>query len=76
MITAGIDIGSITTKAAIVDEGDVIGTRVAFTGYNANLAGRSVYEGLLDELGVDASSVEKIISTGYGETALILLTSP
>jgi len=70
MRTAGIDIGSITTKAAIVDDGSVIGTRVAFTGYNANLAGRSVYEGLLEELGVDASSVEKIISTGYGRNSV------
>ena len=40
MKTAGIDIGSITAKAAIVEDGRILGTKVAFTGYNASLAGR------------------------------------
>ncbi|HHO75323.1 MAG TPA: 2-hydroxyglutaryl-CoA dehydratase [Deltaproteobacteria bacterium] len=70
MKTAGIDIGSITAKAAIVEDGRILGTKVAFTGYNASLAGRSVYERLLDELGMDASSVMKIISTGYGRNSV------
>ena len=33
-------------------------------------AGRRVYESLLDELGMDASSVMKIISTGYGRNSV------
>ena len=44
MRTVGIDIGSITAKAAIVDDGKIIATKVIFTGYNAELAGRKVYE--------------------------------
>ncbi len=70
MITAGIDIGSITAKAAIVDNGKVVGTKVSFTGYNAERAGLGVYEALLSELGLAAASVVKIVSTGYGRNAV------
>jgi predicted CoA-substrate-specific enzyme activase len=70
MYVAGIDIGSITSKVAILKDGVVIGTRVMFTGYNAERAGRTVYEELLAELGLDASAVEKIVSTGYGRNSV------
>ncbi|MBN2254323.1 MAG: 2-hydroxyglutaryl-CoA dehydratase [Deltaproteobacteria bacterium] len=70
MYVAGIDIGSITSKAAILKDGAVMGTRVIFTGYNAERAGRMVYDELLGELGLDASAVEKIVSTGYGRNSV------
>jgi len=70
MRTAGIDIGSITTKAAIIEDGHIIGTNVAFTGYNATLAGKTIFESLLDDLSLDVSSIEKIISTGYGRNSV------
>jgi predicted CoA-substrate-specific enzyme activase len=70
MITAGIDIGSITAKAAVLSNGTVLGTRVIFTGYNAGEAGRKVFEELLEELRLDSSGVRKIISTGYGRNSV------
>jgi len=70
MITAGIDIGSITTKAAVMADGKLLGTRVIFTGYNSEAAGRRVFEELLDELRLDPSAVRKIISTGYGRNSV------
>jgi predicted CoA-substrate-specific enzyme activase len=69
MRTAGIDIGSITTKAAILDDSRILGTKVNFTGYNVELAARRVYDELLAEIGLDPSSVERIISTGYGRNS-------
>ncbi|HOO38346.1 MAG TPA: acyl-CoA dehydratase activase [Deltaproteobacteria bacterium] len=66
MRTAGIDIGSITTKAAVVEDGRIVGTNVAFTGYNATLAGKTIFESLLNDLGMEAASIDRIISTGYG----------
>jgi len=44
MRTAGIDIGSITAKAAIVEDGGILGTKIIFTGYNAEAAGVKVYQ--------------------------------
>jgi len=34
---------------------------VIFTGYNSELAGKRVYEDLLEELGMDASSAARIV---------------
>ncbi len=70
MITAGIDIGSITTKAAVMAEGKILGTRVIFTGYNAEQAGTKVYEELLKELGIEKSDIRKVVSTGYGRNSV------
>ena len=70
MITAGIDIGSITAKAAVLADGRILGTRVIFTGYNARQAGKNVFDALLRELGMKASSIEKIVSTGYGRNSV------
>ncbi|MGZ3578887.1 MAG: acyl-CoA dehydratase activase [Syntrophales bacterium] len=70
MITAGIDIGSITTKAAVMAEGKIRGTRVIFTGYNAEQAGAKVYEELLKELGIEKFDVRRVVSTGYGRNSV------
>jgi len=70
MRTAGIDIGSITAKAAVLEDGVIVGTRVGFTGYNAGLAGRKIFEELVRELGIDPGSIERIVSTGYGRNSV------
>ena len=70
MRTAGIDIGSITAKAAIFDTGKILATKVIFTGYNAELAGIKVYEEVLVQAGIDKNSIEKIVSTGYGRNSV------
>ena len=51
-------------------DGKLLGTRVIFTGYNSEAAGRRVFEELLDELRLDPSAVRKIISTGYGRNSV------
>ncbi len=71
MITVGIDIGSITAKAAILSDGRILGSKVAFTGYNAQEAGTSIYETLLRELGIEEPTIERIVSTGYGRNSVV-----
>ncbi len=66
----GIDIGSITTKAAILCDGKISGTKVIFTGYNAEEAGRKVFRELLDELGIDDADIKNIVATGYGRNSV------
>jgi len=70
MITVGIDVGSITTKAAVAKDGVVIADKVVLTGYNAQLAGERVFDEILKESRIDRSSIEKIISTGYGRNSV------
>ncbi|MEN6475940.1 MAG: acyl-CoA dehydratase activase [Syntrophaceae bacterium] len=70
MKTAGIDIGSITAKAAVLEDGVILGATVGFTGYQAEQAGRAVYEALLAELGLTTKDIDRVVSTGYGRSAV------
>ena len=70
MITAGIDIGSISAKAAIMREGVLLGARVISTGYHAELSGNKVFDEILSELGLGRKSVDRIVSTGYGRKSM------
>jgi predicted CoA-substrate-specific enzyme activase len=66
MITAGIDVGSISTKAAVMKNGLLIGDKVIPTGYNAANAGRQVFQELLAVLRLTPSDVTSVVATGYG----------
>lgn len=70
MRTAGIDIGSISTKAAILEDGKILGAHVGFTGYNAGAAGRRIFDEMLFMLGIEPSSISRIVSTGYGRNSI------
>ncbi|HPI14491.1 MAG TPA: acyl-CoA dehydratase activase [Spirochaetota bacterium] len=70
MLTVGMDIGSITTKAAVVKDGGILGTRVIFTGYNAEAAGNRALDELLQELALRREDVERIVATGYGRNSV------
>lgn len=70
MISAGIDIGSITAKAALIRDNQLIATHVIFTGYNTIDAGQKVFEELLSKAKILKNEVEAIISTGYGRNSV------
>ncbi len=70
MLTIGMDIGSITTKAAVLKDNRILGTRVIFTGYQAESAGNRVLEEILSELGIARSEVDRIVATGYGRNSV------
>ncbi len=70
MITVGIDVGSITANAAVVRDGEVISAKLILTGYNARQAGEHVFESIIQELAIDASSIARIIATGYGRNSV------
>lgn len=70
MLTVGIDVGSITAKAAVVRDGEVIADQLVLTGYNARNAGEKVFKSIIKASGIDRSSVDKIISTGYGRSSV------
>lgn len=70
MYTLGIDVGSITTKAALLKDNAVVGTKVIFTGYNVEQATRSVVEQLFDELKVKYEDLSDVWATGYGRKSV------
>lgn len=70
MYTAGIDIGSISTKAAILDGDLLLASRVIFTGYNAETAGRKVFELALTDAHLAPPDIHRIVATGYGRKSV------
>lgn len=70
MISAGIDIGSITAKAALVQDNELMATHMVFTGYNPAAAGRQVFDELLMKTGISADAVNTVVATGYGRASV------
>jgi benzoyl-CoA reductase subunit A len=66
MITAGIDIGSLSAKALILRDGEIISWKVIPTGPDGAESGRKAIDGALAEAGLALSDIEYIVSTGYG----------
>ncbi len=74
MITAGIDIGSITAKAAILKDGEILGSRIMFTGYNAKQAGKIVIDELAKDINLNVDDLDAVVATGYGRNTVEFAT--
>ena len=70
MISVGIDIGSITAKAAIMDDRRLKGTCILGTGYDAKTAAVAVFAEVLSISGYEEKQVDFIIATGYGRKSV------
>lgn len=66
MITAGLDIGSVSTKAVILEGGQILAAQVVDTGYNPAEGAKRVLEEALFRSNLSFDSVERIVATGYG----------
>lgn len=67
---AGVDIGSLTAKAVILDESDVVSTSLVLTGHNSRVAGRKALDLAMDDAGIRDSDLGHVIATGYGRLAV------
>ena len=70
MVTMGIDVGSITTKAVMMKDGALVFTKVINTGYNAKNAGETVLDDIISEVRIKRSSIERIVATGFGRNSV------
>ncbi|MCF6246669.1 MAG: acyl-CoA dehydratase activase [Desulfobacula sp.] len=70
MITAGIDIGSITAKAALIKDNKLLATQVIPTGYDHLGAAIRVFEAVLRKAGINKKDISAIVSTGYGRASV------
>jgi predicted CoA-substrate-specific enzyme activase len=69
MVTVGIDIGSVGTKAVLFDSA-IVDYCLEPTGWSPSEAGRRVFEKILDNNALLESEVDRVITTGYGRKAL------
>lgn len=69
MITVGIDVGSITTKAVLLN--DMTWQSLLLpTGCSPRDAGISIYDEILGKAGLSPADVNYVIGTGYGRISL------
>jgi predicted CoA-substrate-specific enzyme activase len=72
MIIAGVDIGSTTSKAVLLDDQDqILAFRIIATGFDRNQSGEEVLEQALQEAGLRREDVSCVASTGYGRRSLL-----
>ena len=70
MPVAGVDIGSLTAKAVILDsDGMIIGRSLLLTGHNSKLSGRKALDLALEDARMDETGLDLMIATGYGRLA-------
>jgi predicted CoA-substrate-specific enzyme activase len=70
MISVGIDVGSISAKAAMMKDGELVASKVMLTGYNARNAGERIFFDLLAGVDVHREAVDRIVATGYGRNSV------
>jgi predicted CoA-substrate-specific enzyme activase len=66
MVTAGVDVGAITAKAAIFEEERLLASVIISAGYDRAAASRRVLEQALAQAGLTCRDVAYLIATGYG----------
>ena len=64
--SAGVDIGSVTTKCVIVDDGRMIARAIRKTGVDSEKSAAFVFNEALREASLNAEEIAGIVSTGYG----------
>lgn len=75
MITAGIDIGSTTTKAVVLGDGDIFSYALQPTGMEISSISHQVLMEALDKVGLKFEDVDSIVATGYGRISIPFATT-
>lgn len=70
LLFAGLDVGSLSSKAVLLDMNGVLAQGVIPTGANPCLAGEQVLESVLALAGKDRKQMTYLVGTGYGRVNL------
>ncbi len=71
-ITAGIDLGSTATKAAVLKDDNILGTAILPADIDLDKVSRECLEKALSERNISIEELDFIVSTGYGRKAIDL----
>ena len=69
MITVGIDIGSRSSKAVLLQEGKVLASEIFQSSMKVVDRGNIVFNKVLEKAGLKAGEVDYIVATGYGRVS-------
>ncbi len=66
IITAGIDVGSVSSQAVLCVDGELYGFNSMRTGNNSPDSAKNAIAGVLDKSGMKLEDVHYVVGTGYG----------
>ncbi len=66
MVTAGVDVGAITAKAAVFDGDDLLATAVILAGYERSAAATKALDQALAQAELTREEIARLVGTGYG----------
>lgn len=66
LVTAGVDVGSTSSQAVVLIDGEMAGYASIRTGNNSPDSAQKALDAVLDALGLERGSVDYLIGTGYG----------
>jgi len=66
MIVAGIDIGSLSSKALVLEDDEILGWSLVLTGPSSHESASNVFSLALKECGLSLADISYIVATGYG----------
>ncbi len=72
MIYAGCDIGSLTTKAVILDDNRILCSSIIRSSRHPEESASEVLGQAMAQIGLDMNGIDKCIGTGYGRNRLSL----
>jgi len=66
MVTAGVDVGAITAKAAILNDGELLATAIMLAGYDRATAAVQVLDQAVTQARLTRQEITRLVGTGYG----------
>jgi benzoyl-CoA reductase subunit A len=66
IITCGIDVGSVSSQAVLVVDGELYGYNSMRTGNNSPDSATNALQGALDKCGMKLEDIHYVVGTGYG----------
>ncbi|HHY51087.1 MAG TPA: benzoyl-CoA reductase, bzd-type, subunit Q [Alphaproteobacteria bacterium] len=66
IVTAGVDVGSVSSQAVVCVDGELYGYNNMRTGNNSPDSARNAIQGVLDKSGMKLEDITYVIGTGYG----------
>jgi len=75
VITAGVDVGSVSSKAVIMADGEIYSVSIMRTGSNSPDSAKKVLDWALEDTGLKLSEIDYIVGTGYGRVNVPMANS-
>lgn len=70
MITAGVDIGSLTGKALVLEDNNILAWSLIPTGYDSVKTAKKATDEVLAKANLSLDRIDYIVSTGYGRVVV------